>query len=78
MKRFSIITIFLISLSFTTIAHSESSIEKLIKSSGISAQNLGIYIVDSDKVIFENQSHVLLDEWQNNLSLRVAETAIVF
>jgi D-alanyl-D-alanine carboxypeptidase/D-alanyl-D-alanine-endopeptidase (penicillin-binding protein 4) len=65
MKRFSIITVFLINLSFTAFTHpsfakdsnfQNSSIEKLIKSSGISAQNLGLYVVQDDKVIFENQS----------------------
>lgn len=61
MKRFLFIAVFLINLCFNALpsafAQDEKSvIEKLIRSSGIPAQNLGIYVESDEKLIYENKS----------------------
>ena len=58
MKHLMIVTIFLASLPFSTFAQNSegTKIEKVVKSGGISMQDLGIFVSKEGSVVYENQS----------------------
>lgn len=61
MKRFSFIIIFLLSVSVTKQSfaqeqESHKTFDKLVRSSGIPAQDLGIYMAKEGAVVYENRS----------------------